>query len=151
MSTACEAAITARLAAAGGWLGRPELDAGLGHATARIHDQLADMVDAGAVLHNERTGQYRLAGTPLALSALKRLLAGSGEQQVSLLGRPGTDGSSYRVGMARRVPAADGAHRLVMCELALPAPGGFAAMVQMGFAVLALADRHGAAAQVQPA
>jgi hypothetical protein len=147
----CAAAINARLAAAGGWLGRPEMDHGLGCTTHQIDDELADLVAAGTVLYNERSRQYRLAGTPLALSALKRLVAGGADKQISIVGRPSSDRRSFQVGIARRVPAAGGAEQLVMCEVALDNPKGFEATLQLGAGLLALADQHGAAAEVAAA
>lgn len=127
----CQVALRQRLAAAGGWINRPELAHGLGYSEPRVDDELACMVMAGSVVYNERGRMYRLAGTPLALSALKRLVSqGPGHRHV-VLGRQSTDKQRYQVGMARRLPGPDGAEQLVMAEMDMPYPAGAAALAQL--------------------
>lgn len=138
-------ALRQRLAAAGGWISRPQLEQGLGHSTSQVDDELADMVAAGTVLYNERMRQYRLAGTSLALSALMRLVAGGPGLHAAVVGRPSADGTTFQVGVARRLRAEDGAEQLVMCELALDKPAGPGAAALLGMQLLELVSRHGAA------
>lgn len=142
---ACAHALRQRLAGAGGWISRPDLDHDLGYSISRVDDELADMVAAGTVLYNTRSRQYRLAGTPLALSALKRLVAGGAELKAAVVARPSADATAFQVGVARRLPAADGTEQLVMCELALDKPTEPADTALLGMQLVALVDRHAAA------
>lgn len=115
------------LAGAGGWMGRPALDAGLSWSSARIDDELADLVAAGAVLFNPRAAAYCLAGSPLARRALQRLVQRPAHHHRELLMSPSSDGQTMRVAVALQRPVPPTPDEpaplpeLVMCEVQLPA------------------------------
>lgn len=117
----CAMAITRRLAEHGGWLGRPELQAGLGYGVEVVDDELADLVAAGDVLYNARAREYRLGGTPWARRALRDLLR-SNLRRAAVVGQS-QDKRHAMVGLAERTPQADGTEQLVMSELELPYDG----------------------------
>lgn len=121
MINACAVALKRRLAAAGTWMGREDLQQGIGYSAARVDDELADLVLAGQVLYNERGREYRLAGTPLARRAL-RLLIEAPDLKRRVIGQQSTCKQFMQLGIATRSQDADGAELLVMAELQFDYP-----------------------------
>lgn len=114
----CANALRRALATHGSWMSR----AGLGRVTdfseGRVDDELADLVVAGVVLFNERSREYRLAGSPLARAALRNLLAGSGQRH--FLMAPSADKTLMKVGFAMRHVDAAGNEQLLTADLEMP-------------------------------
>lgn len=125
----------------GSWMGRAPLAAAVAKlqgstpsSEGRLDDELADLVVAGDVLFNERSREYRLAGTPLARKALQRLLAepvvdGAPHQQCLLM-MPSADKTVMRGGLAVRRLQPDGEELLCMAELEMPHHQGDPAAAQ---------------------
>lgn len=111
-------AMVLRLAKHGGWMSRAELTHGLGWSEGLLDDELADLVTEGTVRFNERMREYCLGGTPWARRAMQRLLERD-LQRCALVGHT-RNPAGVHVGLAQRVPAADGAERLVMAEIDMP-------------------------------
>lgn len=115
------------LAAAGGWMGRPALDAAVSWSSTRVDDELADLVASGAVLFNPRGAAYCLAGSPLARRALQRLVQRPPHHHRELLMSPSSDGQHMRVAVALQRPVAptpeepEPLPELLMAEVHLPA------------------------------
>lgn len=126
----CAMALTRRLAEHGGWLSRPQLEAGIGFGSGVVDDELADLVGAGDVLFNARAREYRLGGTPWARRALRDLVRGN-LRRAAVVGQS-QDKRHAMVGLAERSPQPDGTDTLVMCELELPYEGvpGMLALTQ---------------------
>jgi hypothetical protein len=121
MTGRCGQAITRRLAEHGGWMGRADLAQGLPFGAGVIDDELSDLVIAGTVLFNSRAGEYRLGGTLFARRAVRSLVRG--DLRRAAVAAQATDKTRASVGMAMRVPQADGGEQLVMAELDLPYEG----------------------------
>lgn len=115
---ACASKLKRALAAHGSWMGRVPLGLVVDFSEARVDDELADLVLAGDVLFNERSREYRLAGTPLARRALRELLAGTTATHLMLA--PSADKTTMRGGLALRRVQADGTEALCTLELELP-------------------------------
>ncbi len=113
-----QSALLRRLAEAGGWTSRANLAAGLQFSEQRLEDELADLVVAGTALYNARGREYRLAGSPLARSAMQRLLAGN--QKHVLLARPHKTEPVLQMGLATRAVDYTGGELLVMGDLEMP-------------------------------
>jgi hypothetical protein len=113
-----QAAVLRRLAEAAGWIGRADLAAGLQWSEQRVDDELADLVVAGSALYNARAREYRLGGSPLARSAMQRLLAGT--QKQVLLARPHKTEPTMLMGLAARAVDYSGGELLVMGDLEMP-------------------------------
>lgn len=118
MPRPCERALVARLAAHGGWMGRTELDAGIGWHVTVVDDALATMVEHGDVLYNGRSGEYRMGGTLWARRALRELVR-NGTRRAAVAG-PAPDRRGFHVGLATRTPQPDGSDALLMAEIELP-------------------------------
>lgn len=118
----CSRALVRQLATTGGWCSKAELTAATDYTQARVEDELADLVLAGDVQYNQRSREYRLAGTPLARKALQQLLAGTDQRRI--LGAQSPDKKRYLLGIATRSQAADGQELLTMAEVEMPYPAG---------------------------
>lgn len=110
------------LATCGTWTGRDELIAAAGCSESRAEDELADLVLTGRALYNQRTREYRLAGSPLARRALQQLLEGGGERRV--LARQSADKARFEFGLAVRSTGPEGEERFTMADLDMPYPAG---------------------------
>jgi hypothetical protein len=124
-----------RLASHGGWMDRAALVHNLGWSEARMDDELADLVAAGAVMWNERARQYRLAGATMARAAARQLLNQKDrERRRVVLARPDKTGA-MAVGIARLHGDV-----LLMGELTVECPrGDLQALERVTHAVLKLA------------
>lgn len=113
-SNPCQQQLLRRLARLGSWADREQVAEGIGFPAQRVDDELQALTEAGAVVLNPRSREWRLAGTPLARRAAQRLL----EQGLrrTVLAAPENDGQHTRLGMALYTPAGE----LVTAELRLP-------------------------------
>lgn len=106
-----------RLIAVGQWVDSATLSRGASTSQVAIEDVMADLVIEGLAEYRQEMG-YRLAGTPVARRAAKRLLWSKSDRAV----QGEQVGSEYRVGVAERRLSTGGELGLVMYELALPLP-----------------------------
>lgn len=113
-SNPCQQQLLRRLARLGSWADREQVAEGIGFPAARVDDELQALTEAGALVMNPRSREWRLAGTPLARRAAQRLL----EQGLTytVLSMPEQDGQHTRLGMALYTPAGE----MVTAELRLP-------------------------------
>jgi hypothetical protein len=116
---AAQSAVLRRLAEATSWVSREDLARGLDWSEQRVDDELADLVVTGSALYNGRGREYRLGGTALARSALRKLLQDPTCNH-ALQGRPDKDAPVMRMGYAKRATDYSGGELLVMCELEMP-------------------------------
>lgn len=110
---ALKAGLMERLMAAGTWMSRDELVAGLSTCVPAVEDSLADLVLEGKAEWRQGSG-YRLAGTLLARRAAQLLLSTGTQRSVQAMQHK----THYRIGVAERRPD----QCLVMYEIALPMP-----------------------------
>lgn len=119
------------LALADGWVRREELQQAVGCNSFLLDGTLADLVVDGSVLFNTRSREYRLAVTPLSRRALRQLLQ-QPELQRAAVGMEDGRGK-YRLGLALRVPEAQGGPLIALTEIELdkPAVGDLLAIGQL--------------------
>lgn len=110
-----------QLALATGWMSRADLQLALDCREHALDGELADLVMAGQVLYQQRTREYKLAGTPVARKALRELVQQPGLQRF-VVGEAGR-GGNYRLGIARRVQDERGEAFIAMAEIELQKPG----------------------------
>lgn len=119
------------LALADGWVRRDDLQHALGCNSYLLDGTLADLVVDGAVLFNTRSREYRLAVTPLSRRALRMLLQQPDLQRATVGMEDGR--GKYRLGLALRVPEAQGGPLIALTEIEMdkPALGDLLALGQM--------------------